>query len=200
MPLSENQLAKMKQKRDKVLEQAILLFSEQGYNDTTIAKVAKASGVSFGSVFTYFPTKEELFHCAVIDPLSEISKSLLDFDPDTNTPLLELERMIKHHIKIFSNLGIYLRLVVQVIGQNNRFQDQFKELDEFHMQFREKIVKLVINGQKNGQLHEYKPIFAATAYTSLLMGLRLNHTDSPDKELWEQFVPYALQLFRPKQK
>ncbi|MFX6387382.1 helix-turn-helix domain-containing protein, partial [Acinetobacter baumannii] len=54
MPLSDAQVQKMKQKRETILEQAIQMFAEHGYNDTTIAKVAKASGVSFGSVFTYF--------------------------------------------------------------------------------------------------------------------------------------------------
>lgn len=197
MPISEDQLTKMQAKRQKILEQAILLFSEHGYNDTTIAKVAKASGVSFGSVFTYFPTKEDLFHHAVIEPLKEISQLLLDFDENASNPLQELENMVKNHIKIFSGVNKYLRLVVQVIGQYTRFEKQFSELDQFHNTFREKIQKLIENGQKQNQLKPLDSYFTVTSYTSLLIGLRVNLADEPNEEHWLKFVPSAIQLFGP---
>ncbi|KAA0549940.1 TetR/AcrR family transcriptional regulator [Bacillus sp. BGMRC 2118] len=197
MPISEDQMTKMQAKRERILEQAILLFSEHGYNDTTIAKVAKASGVSFGSVFTYFPTKDDLFHHAVTEPLEEISALLLDFDENASDPLQELNKMVTKHIKIFSDVNTYLRLVVQVIGQYTRFETQFKELDQFHNTFREKIQSLVEYGQKKQQLMELDTHFTVTAYTSLLIGLRVNLADEPDEEYWLNFVPSAIQLFGP---
>ncbi|MBM6619586.1 TetR/AcrR family transcriptional regulator [Bacillus suaedaesalsae] len=197
MPISEDQMTKMQAKRKKILEQAILLFSEHGYNDTTIAKVAKASGVSFGSVFTYFPTKDDLFHQAVMEPLEEISKLLLDFDENASNPLEELEEMVTMHIKIFSEVNKYLRLVVQVIGQYTRFENQFKELDQFHNTFREKIQILVKNGQTKNQLKQLDTHFTVTSYTSLLIGLRVNLADEPDEEYWLKFVPSAMQIFGP---
>ncbi|ASJ55181.1 TetR family transcriptional regulator [Brevibacillus formosus] len=198
MPLSEEQVLKMKQKRETILQQAILLFAERGYDDTTIAKVAKASGVSFGSVFTYFENKDQLFHAAVTEPLQEHSLKLLDFDPQASEPLLELERMVTNHIKIFAAFDSYLRLVVQVVGYYNRFAHSFVELDAFHNIFREKIAELLINGQEKGLLHVQDPKYVATAYMSLLIGLRVNLTDEPQSNMWEKFVPFAMQLFGPK--
>ncbi|NQF15514.1 TetR/AcrR family transcriptional regulator [Brevibacillus sp. HB1.3] len=198
MPLSEEQVLKMKQKRETILQQAILLFAERGYDDTTIAKVAKASGVSFGSVFTYFENKDQLFHAAVTEPLQEHSVKLLDFDPQASEPLLELERMVTNHIKMFAEFDSYLRLVVQVVGYYNRFPYSFAELDSFHNIFREKIAELLVNGQQKGLLHVQDPKYVATAYLSLLIGLRVNLTDEPQSNMWEKFVPVALQLFGPK--
>lgn len=198
MPLSEEQVLKMKQKRETILQQAILLFAEHGYNDTTIAKVAKASGVSFGSVFTYFENKDQLFHAAVTEPLQEAADRLLDFDAQAAEPLVELEKMVIHHIRIFASFDAYLRLVVQVVGYYNRFAASFAELDAFHNNFREKIAELLTNGQEKGLLHVQDPKYVATAYTSLLIGLRVNLTDEPSSKMWEKFVPYAMQLFGPK--
>jgi TetR/AcrR family transcriptional repressor of mexJK operon len=197
LAISKNQQLKMEQKRDRILEKALILFSEQGYNDTTISKVAKASGISFGSVFTYFATKEELFHTAVIEPIKEINTIMLDFNPDADDSLKELERMVKLHIKLFAKLSTYLRLVVQVIGQNKRFKDQFDELNIFHNEFCSKLATLLEKGQSNGQLLQSDPIFAASSYFSLLMGLRLTMTDEIDEEFWGNFTPFALQLFGP---
>ncbi|SDJ84424.1 TetR/AcrR family transcriptional regulator [Sediminibacillus albus] len=198
MPLSEQQLQNMNAKREKILEQAITLFSGQGYNDTTISKVAKASGVSFGSVFTYFPTKEDLFHHAVTDRLDEYATILLNFTTEAEDPVAELENMVNTHIKLFSSVGTYLRLIAQVIGQHQRFQRQFTELDTFHDQFRYKIAKLVENGQEKGLLNSnLQPIYAATSYSSFLMGLRLNLIDGPEHDVWDAFKPFAMQLFGP---
>ncbi|TKI54207.1 TetR/AcrR family transcriptional regulator [Brevibacillus antibioticus] len=198
MPLSEEQVLKMKQKRETILQQAILLFAERGYDDTTIAKVAKASGVSFGSVFTYFENKDQLFHAAVTEPLQEHSVKLLDFDPRASEPLLELERMVTNHIKMFAAFDSYLRLVVQVVGYYNRFPYSFSELDAFHNLFRSKIAELLVNGQEKGFLHVQDSKYVATAYMSLLIGLRVNLTDEPQSNMWEKFVPVAMQLFGPK--
>ncbi|TQR17551.1 TetR/AcrR family transcriptional regulator [Psychrobacillus vulpis] len=197
MAASDSQQQKMKAKRQRILDEAIELFSEHGYNDTTIAKVAKASGISFGSVFTYFSTKEELFHCAVIEPLGQITDVMMNFDPEAEDPLAELERIVKTHIKLFAKLSTYLSLVVQVIGHDSRFSEQFEELNRFHDAFCLKLSKLIENGQVKGQLIQTDSMYAAYSYMSLLLGLRLMRTDNFDHEIWEQFVPFALNLFGP---
>ena len=43
-----------------VLESAAQLFSESGYEGTTTNQVAERAGVSIGSVYQYFPSKEAL--------------------------------------------------------------------------------------------------------------------------------------------
>lgn len=197
MAISKNQQEKMQEKRDRILDKAILLFSEQGYNDTTISKIAKASEVSFGSVFTYFSSKEELFHAAVIEPLEKINIILLDFNPEATDPLMELEKMVKSHINLFAKLSNYLRLIVQVIGQHTKFKTQFEKLNIFHNEFCSKLASLLENAQSKGQIKKSDPIFAASTYFSLLMGLRLTLTDEIDEEFWASFVPFALQIFGP---
>lgn len=198
MPLSDNQIEKMKEKRRRILEEAVILFSEQGYNDTTISKVAKAADISFGSVFTYFKNKDELFDCAVSEPLEEYAEIILDFSTETDNPLSEIEQMVSKHIKLFAKLGTYLRLVVQVVGQYIKFPVQFAKLNSFHNDLSKEIAKLVLKGQRLGQLKELDAITVATSYVSFIIGLRLTLADEPDHQIWEEFVPFAMQLFGPK--
>jgi AcrR family transcriptional regulator len=44
----------------EILETALRLFSEQGYDETTIAQIAQEAGVSQRTLFRYFGTKEDL--------------------------------------------------------------------------------------------------------------------------------------------
>src|SRR6266496_5136190 len=53
---------KKQQTRESIAETARRLFAERGFDDVTVAEVARAAAVSEGTVFNYFPTKEELFY------------------------------------------------------------------------------------------------------------------------------------------
>jgi len=61
---SEPGLRERKKERTRQLigETAQRLFSERGFEAVTVAEVAQAADVSVGTVFNYFPTKEELFY------------------------------------------------------------------------------------------------------------------------------------------
>src|SRR3954447_13206995 len=52
--------AKQKNKRDAIIEAATVLFTNGGYESTTIADVAKKAGVAVGTVYLYFKNKPEL--------------------------------------------------------------------------------------------------------------------------------------------
>ena len=53
---------KKEQTRRLIAEAAHRLFTERGFDAVTVSEVARAADVSEGTVFNYFPTKEELFY------------------------------------------------------------------------------------------------------------------------------------------
>lgn len=53
---------KKQQTRQLLAETAHRLFAERGFDAVTVAEVARAADVSEGTVFNYFPTKEDLFY------------------------------------------------------------------------------------------------------------------------------------------
>jgi AcrR family transcriptional regulator len=53
---------KKEQTRLQIAETARLLFLERGFDAVTVAEVAREVDVSAGTVFNYFPTKEDLFY------------------------------------------------------------------------------------------------------------------------------------------
>lgn len=55
-------------RRGLILAAAKEVFARAGYHDTTIGHVAKAAGISYGSVYWYFDSKEALF-VALMDDL-----------------------------------------------------------------------------------------------------------------------------------
>lgn len=197
MALSEEQRLNMEKRRENIRDSAITLFALEGYEGTTIKNIAEAAGVSYGNVFNYFEDKQQLFLAAVVDPLEEFSEQVLDFNPDAEDSIAELKETIAKHIKLFSRIKNYLTIVVQVVGQPHRFPEPFEHIDRFHDVLREKVCKLIKNGQNKGLLIQQDPMSVATLYTSLLIGIRLNNTDTRYNQMWKQYIPPVLQLFGP---
>jgi len=53
---------KKEQTRRAILDAAQRLFAERGFDGVTVADVAREAEVSVGTVFNYFPAKEDLFY------------------------------------------------------------------------------------------------------------------------------------------
>jgi AcrR family transcriptional regulator len=50
---------------ERILEAAITVFGERGFQVTTIKDIASGAGISSGSLYTYFSDKDDLFRAAV---------------------------------------------------------------------------------------------------------------------------------------
>lgn len=48
------------EKRQHIIETAMSMFDEYGFHNTPTSKIAKRAGISVGTLFNYFPTKEDL--------------------------------------------------------------------------------------------------------------------------------------------
>lgn len=59
-------------RRQTILTAAKRVFSEKGYAATTVADVARAAGLSYGTIYWYFDSKEELF-----DALMDVGEAAL---------------------------------------------------------------------------------------------------------------------------
>lgn len=56
--------------KQKIIEEALILFSEKGYSDVYVNDIAKAVGIKAPSLYKHFKNKQEIFH-AILDELKE---------------------------------------------------------------------------------------------------------------------------------
>jgi AcrR family transcriptional regulator len=65
--------------RETILAAALLVFHEQGVKVST-AKIAVAAGVSNGSLFNHFPTKQALIDALYLSIKTDLARAAGDFD------------------------------------------------------------------------------------------------------------------------
>src|ERR1044071_4069549 len=46
--------------RDRIVKAALTLFQTKGFDETTTKAIARKAGIAEGTVFNYFPTKEDI--------------------------------------------------------------------------------------------------------------------------------------------
>ena len=64
-PAPSKRVRRKEARPGELLEAALALFVEKGYAATRVEEVAARAGVSKGTLFLYFPSKEELFKAVV---------------------------------------------------------------------------------------------------------------------------------------
>ena len=60
LPSAEKKLRKGERTRAQILEAALELFRERGYDETTMRAIAERAGVAVGNAYYYFRSKEHL--------------------------------------------------------------------------------------------------------------------------------------------
>ncbi|MCD5323304.1 MULTISPECIES: TetR/AcrR family transcriptional regulator [Pontibacillus] len=191
-------MQKSSEKRERILQAGIQTFAVNGYSTTTIKEVAKTAGVSYGTVFTYFENKEDLFKASVLEPLEEVKSVMFSIPHPSEHPAEQIKETIERQFRFFAQQTTYARMLQYVIGQPERFPDLFKELDQFSLHLREALRPLILKGQEKGELIQLEPNDISDSYLSFINGVRLTFIDSAEEmERWDTFIRQAYLLFGP---
>ena len=66
----------VKDKKTAIMKAALKLFTERGFQGTSTAHISKEAGVATGTLFNYFPTKEDLINSLYFKVKGELSRSM----------------------------------------------------------------------------------------------------------------------------
>jgi AcrR family transcriptional regulator len=78
-------------KRRQILDGARKLFLDLGFDGASMGEIARAAGVSKGTLYVYFADKNRLFEAIVEQEVLEQGKAAFNFDPerDVTTTLMD---------------------------------------------------------------------------------------------------------------
>ncbi|MFQ5737714.1 MAG: TetR/AcrR family transcriptional regulator [Acidobacteriota bacterium] len=121
------------ERNQKKIERAALrVFTRQGYHGTSVRDITRASGVSIGNLYNYYPTKEELFKSVVRryeSCMDQLRGQALDRLEDVFGPkaLQQLARSIRKIV--YENPDYWRLMYIDVIEFGNRhFAHTFRHL------------------------------------------------------------------------
>lgn len=77
-------------RKQEILDTALKLFGENGYEKTSITDIAKAIGVAQGLCYRYFPSKEALFDSAIEQYADVLVEQFVGAEKDNHKTLRQI--------------------------------------------------------------------------------------------------------------
>ena len=72
------------ERRAQIIEAALACFKRKGFNNTTMDDIVTESGLSKGSLYWYFESKDELFTAALMSMFVNVGEeTVVALEPDT---------------------------------------------------------------------------------------------------------------------
>lgn len=183
-------------KRTLILDAAMKTFVKRGYSDTRVSEIAAEAKVAEGTLYNYFPSKEEIL-LALFDEkwggiIDEIKKKISRLD-DPNEKLKAIFSMVvtmfkkdRHLAEIFlidiKQSSIFLNnytinRVVEFIDLIEEILDEGKKKGIYRQNLDTRVAKMVIFGAAQGillswVLNESKAVKSRTFQFSLFRAAR----------------------------
>ena len=89
-----------KAKRQQIMEGARRVFLRDGFDGASMSDVVRAAGVSKGTIYAYFPSKEKLFEGLIIQNCSKLAEAHFALDDNDLDVVRVLEKLGKTFLEM----------------------------------------------------------------------------------------------------
>ncbi|HLD48432.1 MAG TPA: TetR/AcrR family transcriptional regulator [Desulfobaccales bacterium] len=110
--------------RQRIIEKSMQLFSVQGYFNTSIAGIVKATGLTKGGLYGHFRNKEDIWY-AVYDECVRIWRGVVfQGVRQISDPLARIDRVLENSLKHYLGAGVFeggcflFNALVELTGQS----------------------------------------------------------------------------------
>src|SRR5690554_4941869 len=99
------------ERREQILESALIVFIENGYDGSTTIDIAREAGISEVTLFRYFDSKKQIFVDA-IEPILITSLKESIVASKTMEPMEKLKYILKDRISFISEHHEVIKLIL----------------------------------------------------------------------------------------
>jgi AcrR family transcriptional regulator len=107
----------------EIIEAAIAIFAERGFGAARLEDVARRAGVAKGTVFVYFPTKDDLFRAVAQTVLTSHLERLHSAAADLDRPIAELVPMLLTQAAAVIGEGRLPAMMRLLVAESRQFPD-----------------------------------------------------------------------------
>jgi len=172
-------------RRQQILDAARRCFSRDGFHNTTTADIVRESGVSQGTLYLYFATKDDII-LALADDRHQAEAYVGAMAQSEQDPIEGLALLIELHGESLDDeqRTDARRVSVQGWAEALRNPKVHENITRNVASVREEIARLIARGQAAGQIRaELDPEAVARVLIAIFQGLTLSSTLRADAEL-----------------
>lgn len=101
---------------DRLLDVAVRVFTERGYDGTSFQHLSQASGLSKSSIYHHIESKEQLLRLGLEKALEPLMATITEPEATTGPAIDRLRFLIRRNIEILTDRLPYVTLLLNVHG------------------------------------------------------------------------------------
>lgn len=119
------------QKKQRILDAAISVFIENGFEETSMRQIASAAGLTTGAIYHHFKNKDELFYHAVREAMY-FAQKLSERDEcsnlkSTENMLNEISNKVRERMSKVNEQRLLVLLIGYVLSKGGSLSESLKQ-------------------------------------------------------------------------
>jgi AcrR family transcriptional regulator len=180
--------------RARIIEAAMDLFAQNGFEVTSVSDICQKAGVSKGAFYHHFPSKQAIFQKGMEEWVDSIDKQMaLVREVEVNVPeaLSQMTRMLP---EVYRAAMGGLPMFLEFLSHSYRDPGVLQAMASPHRRYREFFTAMIQEGIDEGSLREVDPDVVSRVIVALAIGLLVEGLVNPDEADWVQVAEAGIQL------
>jgi len=181
--------------RREIMNAAVALFCQSGYDAASVSHICERAGVSKGAFYHHFPSKQTLFLAILEDWLGGIDDQLVHARA-ANEPVTDsLTRMAETIGVVFQVASGQLPMFMEFMVQASRDAAVWDAAIAPYRRYQQRFADLIAEGQREGSVRaDLEPHIIAWVLISLAVGILLQGVVDPHAADWQQVTRQGIQM------
>jgi AcrR family transcriptional regulator len=171
------------ERRKQILDAALVVFGEKGFHASNVSDVAAQAGVSQGTIYWYFDSKDELLSAAILAYVDDLASEMMALTLSAETAAGKLHALADGMGRLAESGARFFTMVVEFWASSpHREQAATMWLDVL-AQYQELLVGLVGDGIRSGEFRQIDAEGVVWAIMAAYDGLAAYYLLKPDLDV-----------------
>ena len=153
------------ERRAQIMQAALACFTRKGYNNTTMDDIVAESGLSKGTLYWYFKSKDDLFVQAIVSLFGDWGEEVVTALQQCPTASDRLRTLAQWLVDFCKTAEGFLSLFLEFWASSPRREEASQIWVDMLVRYKDVIVEIIEEGIRNG---EFKPVDAEQLVWALM--------------------------------
>ena len=182
--------------REKIIDSASHLFSQNNYHEVMIEDIAKNANIAKGTVYNYFTSKEDLYFSLIEQKMYALTNSLIEKIKGENSRVSSLHTFIIHNYMFMMKYKNFFRIYQkEAFNKQNEFCHEITLLENSLKQL---LIDIITEGEKENVFRKTDKkliveLILGSLYAAVNKGINKNYSKEQLTTEREKIFNFILQ-------
>jgi AcrR family transcriptional regulator len=155
----------------KLLEASCRVFAEKGFEGASVDTIAREAGIAKGTVYLYYPSKEELYWATLRGGLEEMSRQVREAMEKAKTLRGKVRALVATKLAFFDSHRDFYKIYQAEFGPVRRPLYLHTDLRDLYLEHVRSLERMIDAAGKRGEIRKVPSETAAFVLADLTRGV-----------------------------